>query len=218
VVVTGVGSVAVDDVRSQVREAEGDFDLEVVRVSMSRPAALRRATDAHAIVITRGGGEGVHVLDDDDLIRAAAASPVPVAVALGHASDDLVVGRVADASFTTPTAFGGWPRSVVEEKRTRHVQAEEGKLLLQSQSLVAPVQDQHLAGLAHHDVGRLEVAVDQAAPVGERHRRADLLDTPTQRGRPSAGAARAASSSARVWPWTSLMAKNGRPSGSSLRS
>jgi hypothetical protein len=32
--------------------------------------------------VTRGGGEGVHVLDDGDLIRAVAASPVPVAVAL----------------------------------------------------------------------------------------------------------------------------------------
>jgi hypothetical protein len=29
-----------------------------------------------------------------------------VAVALGYATDDLVVGRVADARFATPTAFG----------------------------------------------------------------------------------------------------------------
>ena len=43
-------------------------------------------------------------------------------------------------------------------------------------------------------------------------------NTPTQRGRSSAGVARAASSSARVWPWISFITKNGRPSGSSPRS
>jgi exodeoxyribonuclease VII large subunit len=87
------------------------------------------------VVLTRGG-EGVQVLDDDELIRAVAASPVPVAVALGHATDDLVVGRVADASFPTPTAFGAWLRSVVQEKQPRAGLAEEAKLLLQSQAVL----------------------------------------------------------------------------------
>jgi hypothetical protein len=94
VVVTGVGS--------QLREAEADVELELVRVPMSRPAevaaALRRVVGVQAVVLTRGAGEGVQVLDDDELICAVSASPVPVAVALGHATEDLVVGRVADAT------------------------------------------------------------------------------------------------------------------------
>jgi hypothetical protein len=110
-VITGVGSVAVDDIRAQLREAEADIELDVIRVPMTRPAEVARAvgqaTAAHLIVMTRGGGEGVNALDDEDLIRAVAASPVPVGAAVGHASDYLVVGRVADAAFPTPTAFGG---------------------------------------------------------------------------------------------------------------
>jgi exonuclease VII large subunit len=161
--------VAVDDIRSQLREAEGEVDLEVVRVSMSRPAdvaaALRRATDAHAIVITRGGGDGVHVLDDGDLIRAVAGSPVPVAVALGHASDDLVVGRVADAAFPTPTAFGVWLRSVIEEKRARHIQAEEGKLLLQSQSVLDQLRGLQASAARWHLVALVAVAALVVAVV-----------------------------------------------------
>ncbi|HYT88063.1 MAG TPA: hypothetical protein VEL76_05035 [Gemmataceae bacterium] len=43
--------------------------------------------------------------------------PLPVLVALGHATDDLVVARVADASFPTPTALGAWLRQTVEAKR-----------------------------------------------------------------------------------------------------
>src|SRR5688572_29939218 len=40
VLVTGVGSVAVDDVRSQLREAEAEVALEVVRVAVTRPAEV----------------------------------------------------------------------------------------------------------------------------------------------------------------------------------
>ncbi len=66
----------------------------------------------------------MNALDDEDLIRAVAASPVPVAVAAGHVTDDLVVGRVADAAFPTPTAFGGWLRGAVDAARRRAREAE----------------------------------------------------------------------------------------------
>jgi hypothetical protein len=41
-IITGVGSVAVDDIRAQLREAEDDLALDVVRVSMHRPAEVAR--------------------------------------------------------------------------------------------------------------------------------------------------------------------------------
>jgi exonuclease VII large subunit len=101
VLITGVGSVAVYDVRSQLREAEADYELEVVRVPMDRPQEVARAVQpaagAQAVALTRGGGSGVQDLDDDGLIAAVASCPVPVLAALGHASDDLVLGHVADA-------------------------------------------------------------------------------------------------------------------------
>jgi exonuclease VII large subunit len=59
-----------------------------------------------------------------------------VAVALGHATDDLVLGRVADASFPTPTAFGAWLRSALEEKRGRARQAAEAEAIVRSQELL----------------------------------------------------------------------------------
>jgi exonuclease VII large subunit len=62
---------------------------------------------------------------------------VPVLVALGHASDELVVGRVADACFPTPTALGAWLRDVVEDKCRRARQAEEARLLTESKDLLA---------------------------------------------------------------------------------
>ena len=86
------------------------------------------------MVLTRGGGEGLHALDDDELIAAVASSPAPVAVALGHATDDLVVARVADAGFPTPTALGAWLRSALDDRLARRRQLQESELLLGSQS------------------------------------------------------------------------------------
>ena len=130
-VITGVHSVAVDDVRAQLRDAEADVNLDVVRVSLSRGEevvrALRQAADAQLVVLPRGGGQGVQDLDTDELIGAVAGAAVPVAVALGHATDDLVLNRVADVSFPTPTAFGSCLRVVVEEKRDRARQVAEAE-------------------------------------------------------------------------------------------
>src|SRR5262245_30052899 len=107
---------------------------------MHQPAdvarAVRAATAADAIALTRGGGQTVHDLDNDDLISAVASSPVPVLVALGHATDDLVVARVADASFPTPTALGAFLRQTVEQRRAHRLEVEEAKLLTGSRELL----------------------------------------------------------------------------------
>jgi exonuclease VII large subunit len=112
----------------------------VVRVPITRPEEVRKAlgeaTAAQLVVITRGGGESVQVLDDEALIGAVAACPVPVAVALGHATDDLVLGRVADGCFATPTAFGAWLRGCLEEKRTRARAVQEAEVVTHSQELL----------------------------------------------------------------------------------
>jgi hypothetical protein len=79
------------------------------------------------VVLTRGGGQGVQELDTDELIGAVAGAAVPVAVALEHATDDLVLNRVADVSFSTPTALGPWLCSVAEEKRDRARQVAEAE-------------------------------------------------------------------------------------------
>jgi hypothetical protein len=71
-----------------------------------------------------------------ELIGAVAAAAVPVAVALGHATDDLVLNRVADVSFPTPTALGAWLRSVVEEKRDRARQVAEAEAVERADGLM----------------------------------------------------------------------------------
>jgi exonuclease VII large subunit len=78
----------------------------------------------------------VQELDTDELIGTAASAVVPVAVALGHATDDLVLNRVVDVSFPTPTALGAWLRSVVEEKRDRARQVAEAEAVERASGLM----------------------------------------------------------------------------------
>ena len=72
----------------------------------------------------------------------------------------------------------------------------------------APVHHLDLAEAAHHDVRRLQVAVDHAPGVGVGHRLADLLEDGQE---PRAGRARvdwrSASKAASVRPLTSFMVK-----------
>jgi hypothetical protein len=128
-VVTGVGSVVVEDVRAQLGETQQRLELKVVRVSLAQPAevakAVREPGDVDLVVLTRGGGPDVLELDRDEVIAAVVACPVPVAVALGHATDRPVLERVADLSFPTPTAFGAWLRAELERKEARAREAEQ---------------------------------------------------------------------------------------------
>jgi hypothetical protein len=144
VLVTGVRSVAADDIRAALREAEEAMELVVQRVSMSDPAeiarAFRDAAVANLIVLTRGGGHDVTAMDDDELIGAVATSPTMTATALGHATDLLMLDKVADFSFPTPTAFGVWLRNTVEQKRAREQEVRQASALQEARTFQQQLQ------------------------------------------------------------------------------
>ncbi len=145
-VITGVTSVAIDDVLSQLAGHEEHFELEVRRVRITEPSevadAVRSSCGANLIAVIRGGGQDVGALDDDAVIEAVASSPTPTVVALGHATDRLVLDRVADASFPTPTAFGVWMRNTLEQMLAHRRQAEEVRQFGQAKDLQAQLVTQ----------------------------------------------------------------------------
>lgn len=169
-VVTATTTTAMDDVRAQLREIEAAVELHVHSIAMTRPDevadAVRRASpQADLLVVTRGGGTAVEDLDADELIQAIVDSPVPAVVAVGHASDVLVLGRVAARAFATPTEFGAWLREALLRKQARAVDAARAKDVEAGRLLV-----QQIAALTEENRA-LRATAERAAPLQlERNR------------------------------------------------
>jgi hypothetical protein len=140
-VVTATTTIAMDDIRAQMRETEAFVEFVVHNVAMTRPEdvaeVMRRAgLDTTLLVLTRGGGTTVHDLDTDEMIQAIAECPVPTVVAVGHATDVLVLNRVACRAFATPTEFGAWLREALLRRQAREVEAARARDIEVGQVLI----------------------------------------------------------------------------------
>jgi exodeoxyribonuclease VII large subunit len=139
-IVSPATGVALDDIRQQLREAEQQVDISSFEGTMTQPEMVAKilqdaALKADLVVLTRGGGTGVDTLDADVLIEAVASCPKPTIVAVGHASDVLVLEQVANKSFPTPTAFGAWLRGALDRKRAQATQAAEARQIKEQSDL-----------------------------------------------------------------------------------
>jgi exodeoxyribonuclease VII large subunit len=77
-----------------------------VQAMVEALAEVSRVPDIDVIVLTRGGGsfEDLLPFSDERLVRAVAASRVPVVSAVGHEQDTPLCDLAADARASTPTA------------------------------------------------------------------------------------------------------------------
>ena len=73
--------------------------------SVRRRRRARAVPEVDVVVVARGGGsaEELFAFNDEQLLRAVAAHPVPVVSAVGHDSDWTLLDHVADARAATPS-------------------------------------------------------------------------------------------------------------------
>ena len=114
--VTGNDAAAKKDVLTAITARFPPARLLVAETYVQGPRAATAIADAlraisvapeiDVVVLARGGGsfEDLLPFSDERLLRAIAASPVPVVSAVGHEQDTPLSDLVADARASTPTA------------------------------------------------------------------------------------------------------------------
>jgi exodeoxyribonuclease VII large subunit len=118
-VVTSPEGAALQDFFKVLRGSPLQYEVRVFpsQVQGRTAAAEVRAGLAHfqrhrpdLVVITRGGGafEDLMPFNDEGLVRAVAASALPVISAVGHEVDTTLCDEAADLRCPTPTAAAAW--------------------------------------------------------------------------------------------------------------
>ncbi len=115
-VITSPGGAAVRDVVSVLGRRFPLLEVDILPVLVQGESAapqivdmLRRAGASgryDALLLTRGGGslEDLWAFNDEALVRAVAASPVPLVAAIGHETDVSLAEFAADLRAPTPSA------------------------------------------------------------------------------------------------------------------
>lgn len=108
--------------------AKAAFDFVECRVTFSKTQEVVNALkvlDAQnhtAICIVRGGGSGIEMLDDLNILETVVRLKTPVISAIGHPDERLFIKEVADKEVSVPNDLGHFFKDMMEtvsEKKTK---------------------------------------------------------------------------------------------------
>jgi len=137
-VITSLGAAALHDVLTAIRRRAPQVEVVVYPSAVQgaeAPAQLVRALllagerrEVETLIVCRGGGslEDLWAFNDEQLVRAIAACPIPVVCGVGHETDLTLAELAADLRAPTPTAAAELATPRRDEALTRLQQLAAG--------------------------------------------------------------------------------------------
>ena len=175
-------------------KVQGDGAAEEVAAAVAGFSAMPEATRPDLVIVARGGGsiEDLWAFNEEVVVRAVAASTIPIISAVGHETDTTLCDHAADLRAPTPTAAAELAVPVLADLRLTidsHAQrtercarryVERGRERLDAQARLLPRRDQLLGPQrqrADDAAGRLALALERRAgrARGQLDRAAALL-------------------------------------------
>ncbi|WP_299441260.1 exodeoxyribonuclease VII large subunit [uncultured Rhodospira sp.] len=159
-------------VRVQGEEAAGEVRAAIEGFNALAPDGPVPRPDV--LIVARGGGslEDLMAFNDEAVVRAAAASSIPLVSAVGHETDTTLIDFAADLRAPTPT---GAAEMVVPVRLDLMAQvSDDGRRLLGAMGRLLEDRAARLTGLARGlpDLGRL--VEDQTQRLDDRAQRLAL--------------------------------------------
>jgi exodeoxyribonuclease VII large subunit len=109
-VLIGLGAVIDGDIRHAIGDAATLIHLQFQRINFGNSIEIIKAfqtnPDPDILVIACGGGDHLNIFNQPTISEAALQLKPIFLTALGHATDEPLLQKVADKAFITPTALG----------------------------------------------------------------------------------------------------------------
>jgi exodeoxyribonuclease VII large subunit len=108
-ILIGLGAVIDADIRHALGEAAAFIHLQFHRINLGNSSEIIRALqtnpDPDIVAIACGGGDHLNIFNQPAITEAAIQLKPIFLTALGHATDEPLLQKVADKAFITPTAL-----------------------------------------------------------------------------------------------------------------
>ncbi|MXV50435.1 hypothetical protein GS399_05570 [Pedobacter sp. HMF7647] len=120
-IVIGKTGIIDNDIKHQLRESIGFYDLSFHRVNLSSEEEIltildRLSNENYGLVaVSRGGGENLDIFNRFTIAEKAVSLQSLFVTAIGHKDDVTLLQRVADKSFITPSELGQFLNDVYNE-------------------------------------------------------------------------------------------------------
>jgi len=138
--IIGNNAVIEDDILNMLGENGKYFDINTIRINLSskeeiisKIISLDKSDNYDALIITRGGGSGLEIFNDIEIIERFSELNCILVTAIGHASDFCYIENIADCTFDTPTALGNYLRNVSDKVFNLYKKFDEEKSLLEKE-------------------------------------------------------------------------------------